>query len=75
MNCVGNSPQSNSNILLNLFGDFYNEGDCLCYGDIYRGECYSSISMSGVAYVRRNNVSIRAFYYFARMYVCTLTLG
>ena len=48
---------------------------CMHYGDIYGGKCYSSISMSGVAYVRRNNVSIRAFYYFARMHVYTLTLG
>lgn len=65
MNCVENNPQSNSNDLLNLFGEFLNEGACLCSSDIYWRKCYSSISMSGVAYIRRNNVSTRHFY-FAR---------
>jgi len=66
MNCVGNNPQSNSNDLLNLFGEFLNEGACLCSSSIYWRKCYSSISMSGGAYVRRNNVSIKAFYCFVR---------
>ena len=62
MNCVGNIPQSNSSDLLNLFGDFLNEGACLCSSDIYGRKCYSNISMSEL----HMYAEIRAFFYFAR---------